>query len=200
MILSSILFELVERGVKGGRLARGGGPGDQDDAVGLLDHVHPAGEGVFGHAQLAEVELDDRAVEDSQHHALAEHGGQGRDPDVDAVAAQGELDLAVLRQPALGDVEVGHDLDAAGDRRRQVARGRHQLVEDAVDPVPHLVLLLERLEVDVRRLVLDRQQEHHVQQLAHRRGLGHLLDGLEVDRVLVAAGKLGEALVLTRSA
>ncbi len=150
---------------------------------------------VLGHAELLEVELHDRAVEDPQHDALAEHGRQGRDADVDRVAADGELDPAVLRQPALGDVEVRHDLDAAGDRRGQVPRRRDQLVEDAVDPVPHLVLFLERLEVDVRGLVLDRQQQHHVQELAHRRGLGHLLDRLEVDRVLVAAGQLREALV-----
>ena len=45
-------------------------------------------------------------------------------------------------------------------------------------------------------LSLMASSKHHVQQLAHRRGLGHLLDRLEVDRGLVPAGKLGEALVL----
>ena len=113
---------------------------------------------VFGHAQLLQVELHDRAVEDPQDDALAEHAGQGRDPDIDGVAAQRELNPPVLGQPALGDIEVRHDLDAAGDGGGQVPRRRDQLVEHPVDPVPHLVLFLERLEVDVRRLVLDRQQ------------------------------------------
>ncbi len=149
-----------------------------------------------GHADLVEVEVDDRPVEDPEDHALAEQGRQGRDPDVDLVAADGQLDPAVLRQPALGDVEVRHDLDPRRDRRGQVARRRHQLVEHAVHPIPHLVLVLERLEVDVRRLVLDRQQQHHVQELADRRGLGHLLDRLEVDRVLVAVRELREPLVV----
>ena len=181
-------------------LPEDGRPGDEDDAVGLVDHLAPARQHVLGHAELVEVELHDRAVEDPQDDALAEHGGQGRDADVDAVAAEGELDPAVLGQPALGDVEVGHDLDAAGDRRGQVARRRDQLVEHAVDPVPHLVLFLERLEVDVRGLVLDRQQQHHVEELAHRGGLGHLLDGLEVDRVLVAVRRTAPGPCPARSA
>ncbi len=172
------------------------GPGHQDDAVGLLDQLVPRLEQIVGHPQLLQVELHDRAVQNSQHDALAEHGRQGRDPDVDFVAAQSELDPAVLRQPPLGDVEIRHDLDAARDRRGQVARRGHQLVEHPVDPVSHLVFFLERLEVDVRSLVLDRQEQHHVQQLAHRRGLGHLFDRLEVDRVLVAPGQRRETLVL----
>src|SRR5436305_1487728 len=83
----------------------------------LLAGIVPLLQGVIGHAQLLEVELDDRAVEDPQGDALAEQGGQGRDPDIPRVGAQGELEPAVLRGPALGDVEVRHDLNAAGDRR-----------------------------------------------------------------------------------
>ena len=44
-------------------------------------------------------------------------------------------------------------------------------------------------------LSLIASSKHHVQQLAHRRGLGHLFDRLEVDRVVVAAGHLLQALV-----
>ena len=100
-----------------------------------------------------------RAVEHADDDALAEHRRQHADAQVDRVAADVQLDAAVLRQPALGDVEVRHDLDAAGMAGGQVARRRHHLVEHAVAAVAHLVLVLERLEVDVRGLVLDRQQQ-----------------------------------------
>ena len=48
------------------------------------------------------------------------------------------------------------------DGRRDVLGRRHHLVQHAVDAVAHLELVLERLEVDVRGLVLDRLQEHQV--------------------------------------
>ena len=40
-----------------------------------------------------------------------------------------QADAAVLRHAALGDVEVGHDLDARGDGEGQVPRRRHHLVQ-----------------------------------------------------------------------
>jgi hypothetical protein len=78
-----------------------------------------------------------------------------------------------------------------------VPRRGDQLVEHPIDPVPHLVFFLERLEVNVRGFVLDGQQQDHVQKLAHRGGLGHLFDRLQVDRVLQAApGQFREIFVL----
>ena len=64
-------------------------------------------------------------------------------------------DAAVLRQAPLGDVEVGHDLDARGDGEGQVPRRRHHLVEHAVGADADLELVLERLEVQVAGVVLD---------------------------------------------
>ena len=50
------------------------------------------------------------------------------------------------------------------DRQREVLRRRDHLVQHAVDAVAHLEFVFERLEVDVRRLVLDRLQQHEVEQ------------------------------------
>ena len=58
------------------------------------------------HAHGVQVEHDHGAVQDPHDHALAEHGGQHADAEVDRVAAHGQADAAVLRQPPLGDVEV----------------------------------------------------------------------------------------------
>ena len=58
------------------------------------------------HADRVQVEHDHRAVEDPHDDALAEHRRQHAHAEVDRVAADGEPDAAVLRQPPLGDVEV----------------------------------------------------------------------------------------------
>src|SRR6185295_18231284 len=87
------------------------------------------------HAHFFQVEGDDGAVEHADDDALAEHGGQDADAHIDLVAADVQLDTAILRQAALGDVEVGHDLDAAGNGVGQVAGRRHHFIENAVAPI-----------------------------------------------------------------
>jgi hypothetical protein len=59
---------------------------------------------VFGHAELAELELHRAFVQQPHDDALAvDHRNDGH-ADVDLAAADLELDPAVLRQPLLGDV------------------------------------------------------------------------------------------------
>ena len=118
-IFTSGWLSAVERGVERGRLAAAGRPGDQQDAVRLHQRVDEALERVVGEAELREVERDAALVEDPQHDALAVHRRHGRDAQVDLLALHAQLDAAVLRQPALGDVEVRHDLDARDHRGRR---------------------------------------------------------------------------------
>ena len=67
-------------------------------------------------------------------HILAEHRRRRRDADVELAAVDLDLNLAVLRPPALDDVHVGEHLDA-GDEWRRHGRGKRQdLVEGAVGP------------------------------------------------------------------
>ena len=187
MILSRDVVQLVERGVERRRLAGAGRAGDEDDAVGLVDQLAELGEHVRRPCRPCS-RSSETTVRSSTRMTTLSPNMVGKDADahVDRVAADVQLDAAVLRQAALGDVEVGHDLDAAGDGRGQVARRRHHFVEHAVAAVAHLVFVFERLEVDVAGLVLDGQQQHHVDELADRGGVGHFHHGLEVDRGLVA--------------
>ena len=67
-----------------------------------------------------------------------------------------------------------------------MARRRHHLVEHAVAAVAHLVLFLERLEVDVAGLVLDGQQQHHVDELADGGGVLDFHQAFQVDARLAA--------------
>ena len=85
------------------------------------------------------------------------------------LVADFQLDAAVLRNAALGDVEARHDLEA-GDQRRPHLDGRlHDLLERAVDAVADAQLLLEALEVNVRRAFLERIGHDGVDKLDDRR-------------------------------
>ena len=189
--LLSIVVQLAEGGVERRRLAGAGRAGDDHDAVGLVDELAERAQVVLAQAQLVQVEADVAAVEHAHDDALAEHRRQHADAEVDRLVVDVQLDAAVLRHAALGDVQVGHDLDARADGGGDVRRRRHHLVEDAVDAVAHLELVLERLEVDVRGLVLDRLQEHEVDQLADGVGVGGALDRVQVER-LAAVGQVLE--------
>ena len=81
-------------------------------------------------------------------------------------------------QPALGDVELAHDLDAARDGFLDLLRHRLHVVEHAVDAVADLEPVVEGLEVDVRRPHLERLEEQHVHQLDDRRLVGDVEDVL----------------------
>ena len=84
---------------------------------------------------------------------LAPRAGHGGDADVDVLAAEADADAAVHREALLGDVEVGHDLDAGDDRALEAVQLRRHvhLVQHAVDAVADAQLRLLRLDVDVRR-------------------------------------------------
>ncbi len=82
---------------------------------------------------------------------------------------------------AFGDVEVGHDLDAAADGGGDVGGRGHHFVEHAVDAVAHLEFAFERLEVNVGSLVLDGLEEDEVDELADGVGIGGFLEAVDVD-------------------
>ena len=101
-----------EKGVKGRRFARSGGPGHQDDAVRLDDEL--ADQRVFlrGKPQLLEAEEDLAAQQQTQGNRFAPHRRHRGHADVDFLALDADIDAAVLRQALLGDVHPGHHLDA----------------------------------------------------------------------------------------
>ena len=133
-----------------------------DQAVELVQHV-------AAHAQAFERELRFGLVEQAQHGALAVRRGQRRDAHVDGAAADAQRDAAVLRQPALGDVELGHDLQARDQRRVQGAVGLHDLAQRAVDAKAHRARALVGLDVDVAGAVLGGLREQGVQHADDRR-------------------------------
>ena len=99
-----------------------------------------------------------------------------------------------LMRPSCGSRRSAISSDAmilkrARDRVAELERRPHLLLQDAVDPEPHAEALLVRLDVDIRRLLLDRGEQDRVAQLDDRRLAGLVL---EIDDVDGLVGDRGE--------
>ena len=116
-----------------------------------------------------------RAAPPSRRGATA-----GRDAEIDLLAAHGQLDAPVLRQPPLGDVEPRHDLDARDDRRLQPRRRRLDFVQHAVIAVADPQPILERLDMDVGGMGLDGAGDQLVDEADHRRLARQVLQPLGI--------------------
>ena len=136
-------------------------------------------------AERGEIERQRAAVEDAQHHALAVDRGHGRDAEIDLLAAHREPDAAVLRQTALGDVELRHDLDARDDGVAQPRRRRLDLAQHAVDAVAHAQPRFGGFEMDVGGAHLDRAGDQAVDQPDDRRLAGEILQPIEIGVAVV---------------
>ena len=103
---------------------------------------------------------------------LTEERRQTRHPEIDlpcrAPLASPDPDPAVLRKAPLRDVELGHHLDARGDRVAHRRRRRQCMLQHAVDAVPDPQLVLVRLDVDVACAPLDRRGQDDVDEPDHR--------------------------------
>ena len=180
--LAAGVVQFSECGIERGCFTRTCRAGDDHDSVGLVNELARDGEVFVAHAEFVEIEADVGAVEDAHHDALAEHCGEDADAEVDGLVVDAEFDAAVLRKAAFGDIEIGHDLDAAADGGGDVGRRGHHFVEHAVDAVSHLEFALEGLEVNVGGLVLDRLKENEVDELADGVGIGGFFEAVDVDR------------------
>ena len=109
--------------------------------------------------------------------------GQCADPHIDRPGADAQRDAAVLRQASLGDVELGHDLQARNQGCVQGPVGLHHLAQAAVDPKPHHRVPLVGLDVNVAGAVpcgLGQQGIEHADDGRIVRGFQQVLDGWQV--------------------
>ena len=133
------------------RLAGTCRPGQVDDAVGAVEQRQKPPVGLIVHAEVVGVFNVGVAGQDTQHGLLAKDGRQDRDADVDVGAGlKPGAEMPVLRDAVLGNVKVGHDLDAGDERLMQGALQRHIVDDDAVNAHTDLCLALKRLNVDIR--------------------------------------------------
>ena len=199
----------AQKRVEGGRFARAGRTGDEEDAVRLDDDLPDGLLFQRGKAELVEAQEDLAARQEPQGDALAIDRRHRGNADVNFLAFDPHVDAAVLGQAFLGDVHARHDLDA-GDQRGLVAlelRRHRRLVQDAVNAVADAQLVFRRLKMDVRRAVFIRLPNDLVDELddarllvalgdflilAHQQFerfvLGHLVERFGADTVILLEG------------
>jgi len=114
-----------------------------------IEGMLEAFQGAALEAEVGEIEANGLLVEDANHALLPEGGGQDRHAQVGIAAPVAQADAPVLGQPALRDVETGHDLEPRDDRRLQAPGQGPHLVHDAVDAQAPAEDALVGLPVDV---------------------------------------------------
>src|SRR6185312_7251926 len=174
---------LGQRGIQRSRLTRTGWSRDEHHAVRILNRFHQLALCTRLDAEGLEIEGKISLVENTQYDLLTEQSGKRRDAEVDDLAADLELDASVLRDASLCDVQAGHDLEARDESRAHLERRFHYFAKHAVDAIANAQLLLETLEVDVRRALVQRVGENRIDELDDwrfvdcdcQRRSGHLL-------------------------
>ncbi len=104
-------------------------------------------------------------------------------------------DAAVLRQPLFADVQLGHDLDAAGHRVFQFHRRSHHVLQNAVDAEPDAVFLLVRLHVDVAGAALHGVGQDQVAELDDGSFLGRSFERRQIHHFRFFAGEFERGVV-----
>ena len=181
-MLTPGLVQDIEARVQRHGLAAAGRARDENHPVRAADRLDQRFLLVRLVAQRLDAELDAGRVEDTHHDLLAEQRRQRADPEVDRLRLrQHDLHPAVLRHALLRDVELGDHLDPRRELVLDHERRLRDLHQHAVEAVADPVVLLVRLEVDVRDPGLDRVDQDLLQVLDDR-GV------LDLGALLVPAG------------
>ena len=148
------------------------GPGDQHHAVGFFD-VAAEFPQVFlvktNHIQRELVELLAHRffVEHAEHGVFAVNRRHDGDAEIDGALRGSVLhpETAVLRDPALGNVQFAHHLDARNDGRVVLlGDGRHGLGEHAIDAELDANRVVASLDVNVTGAALQRGKDGGIDQ------------------------------------
>ena len=141
------------------------GPVTRKMPCGQAGEVLHAGQHVVVETQAAEVvEIAGGAIQQAHDDAFAVERGQGGNAQIDFAADDFDLDAAILRQAPLGDIQLGHQLEAADDGGLEFARRRFLVEEHAIHAEAHAEFLLERLDVNIAGALLDGLGDHGVDQ------------------------------------
>ena len=92
------------------------------------------------------------------------------------MAAHRDFDAPILRQAALGNVQLCHNLDARTQRGAHRQRQRLDRVQHAVDAVAHANAVLARLDMNIGGLGFDRFGDEIVDELDNRRLARHVFE------------------------
>ena len=161
--------DLVDHAVHGGGLTASGRADDQNNAVAVLQQVLDGSQALFGEADGLEGDAAAGLIQQTADDLFAVDRGQGRDTEVDVLVLDADIEAAVLRDAALGNVQTGHDLKAGQNRVLQVTRDGQDVLHDAVDAHADEKLGLMRLEVNITGALDNGALDNAVDQTDGRR-------------------------------
>ncbi len=194
--LADRVVDLVQRGVERRRLAAAGRAGDEHDAVRHLEHAVEELALARGHAEPARARARPASCR-SRRITTASPCSIGM---IETRMSTSLAFTRILMRPSCGTrfsamLRLLRDLDARNDRRLEALdlRGHRHFLQQAVDAVADAQLVLERLDVNVRRAQRNRVAEHLVDEADDRRVLRRLV---EIAVVLAIIGDDLEAFLL----
>ena len=151
-------------GIQGGGLPRPRGPGHQHHPLWQRQQL-------FDPVTFARPKAE--AGEVREGHPSVEHANDGLlplctewqrgDPQVDGPALKQDRGAAILRPHPVGDVETRHDFQAADQVGGDFFRKRGDVVQHAVNAVPHQQGVVVGLEMDIAHLRVERVHDHRVE-------------------------------------
>ena len=175
----SRIVQLIERGVKRGGLARTGRAGDQNQAVGGINGRLEILKRFGVQPQLVDAGRQIGLVQHAKHDFLPVNRGQNRNPKIIILAADLDAQASVLRQAALGDVQVAHDLEARRQCELHLLGRGGGVQQNPVHAIAQAHCFFKRLQMDIAGAVFDGLHDHQVGQLDDRRllaGGGQLVE------------------------
>ena len=102
---------------------------------------------------------------------LPRHRGNRRDTHVDRSTLKLQIDSPVLRQPPLCNIQMRHNFDSRNQRGLEQLdpRGNRNITQDPVNAIPNLQIILQRLDMNICRPLLQSLTDHLIHKFNHRR-------------------------------
>ena len=105
--------------------------------MGALQQIRVVLKRIVTEAHVGQIKANTLAIKHPHHNALAMHGGQRRDPEVQLVALDTHHNAAVLRKTAFSDVEVSQQFDARHNGSGKIRISNlTRLLKHAINPIP----------------------------------------------------------------
>ena len=144
------LVDAFQRRIQSGGFPATRRPSHKENAVRELRVKLHAGKHMVIKAQPPQiVKIARRTVQQAHHYGFAKQRGQRGNAQIHFAAHGLNLDAAILRQPAFGDIQFRHQLHARNQRRFHFLGWRILFIQHSVDAVPDAKYLVERLNVNI---------------------------------------------------
>ena len=178
----------MQNRVKRRRLTRTGRARYQNHPVRGIDRLAEFSQRRLVHSHLVDTRGKRRLIENTDNDLFTVRGRQNRNTKIDVFAHHLNAKASILRHAPLRDVQAGQNFDARRDGQLQRLGRRFGQHEFAVHAVAQLERVHERLDVNVRRLLLDRLGQDQIDNLDDGRLFAIGSETIEID--VFAFGRL----------